>query len=262
MKKFNCPRCNAEFLIGTKFCQSCGCNLELEFIENPICPKCHKTFAAGSKFCDLDGAKLTSPDKLTPKCIKCGTAYSIDTKFCPIDGGEVIPEALRYQTMENNFIHQSNFTGIYPKASLGSRFLASFLDSLITACFAIPALILTYLQLTANLISSFDEFLFQVALAGLLYFIPLIYSFIKDGIGNGQSWGKRAIGIMVVHLPDNKPCSLGQSFLRNLIMTLLSIVPFIGWLVEPIIVLASEDGRRLGDKAANTQVIESKYYKN
>ena len=49
MKRYNCPRCNTEFTTGTKFCQACGCNLELEFIENPVCPKCHKTFPAGSK---------------------------------------------------------------------------------------------------------------------------------------------------------------------------------------------------------------------
>ncbi|MDD4118812.1 MAG: RDD family protein [Kiritimatiellae bacterium] len=99
-------------------------------------------------------------------------------------------------------------------------------------------------------------------MAGFLYLIPLSYNFIKDGLGNGQSWGKKAVGLMVIHLSDKTPCSFGQSFLRNLILVLLGIIPIVGWLIEPIIVLASEDGRRLGDKAANTQVIESKYFNN
>ena len=141
MKKYNCPICNTEFIVGTKFCQSCGCNLELEFIENPVCPKCHKTFPAGSKFCDIDGSKLASPDKLIPKCVKCGTEYSIETKFCPKDGGAVIPEALRYGTSKQNISTQIYFNGKYLKASLGNRFLASLLDGLIMTGFAIPAII-------------------------------------------------------------------------------------------------------------------------
>jgi hypothetical protein len=95
MNKNNCPKCGAEFELGTKFCQKCGCNLANEFIENPICPKCNKKFPAGTKFCDADGAKLVSPDKLIPKCVKCGQVYTDGTKFCSHDGGQVIAEALR-----------------------------------------------------------------------------------------------------------------------------------------------------------------------
>jgi|TARA_B100001971_G_C18086690_1_gene481302 uncharacterized RDD family membrane protein YckC len=90
----------------------------------------------------------------------------------------------------------------------------------------------------------------------------LTYNFIKDGLGKGQSWGKKAVGLMVIHLSDKTPCSLSQSLLRNLIMILLGIIPFIGWLIEPIIVLSTKDGRRLGDRAANTQVVEIKKHYN
>lgn len=262
MKKYNCPRCNTEFIIGTKFCQCCGCNLEIEFIENPVCPKCYKTFPAGSKFCDVDGAQLVSPDKLIPKCIKCGTEYSIETKYCPKDGGAVIPEALRYGKTKQNISPQIYHTGKYVKASLGNRFLASLLDALIMTGFAVPSII--FYVIGMQKLSGYDreEAIPLFVLAVFLYFIPITYSLIKDGLSNGQSWGKKAVGLMVIHLPDNTPCSFGQSFLRNLIMTLICFVPFIGCLVEPVIVLASEDGRRLGDKAANTQVIEFKYFNN
>lgn len=262
MKKYNCPICNTEFIIGTKFCQSCGCNLELEFIENPVCPKCHKTFPTGSKFCDRDGSKLTSPDKLIPKCIKCGTEYSIETKFCPKDGGAVIPEALRYWASEQNVSSQIYFNGKYLKAPLGYRFLAYLLDYLIMICLAIPAIIFYVIGLSKLRGYDSDEAIAFFTLAVFLYFIPLTYFFIKDGIGKGQSWGKKAVGLMVIYLPNNTPCSYGQSFIRNFIRSLLHIIPFIGLLVEPIFVLASKDGRRLGDIAANTQVIESKYFNN
>ena len=92
---YKCPKCEAEFELGTKFCQSCGCNLELEFIETPTCPKCQKVFTTGVKFCDIDGSKLVSPDKLIPRCVKCEKEYPADTNFCLQCGGKVIPEALR-----------------------------------------------------------------------------------------------------------------------------------------------------------------------
>ena len=95
MEKYKCPKCDTEFSLGTKFCEKCGCNLEMEFIETPTCPKCKKTFPAGTVFCSDDGTKLVSPEKMIPKCVKCGKAYTDGTKFCINDGGKVIPEALR-----------------------------------------------------------------------------------------------------------------------------------------------------------------------
>lgn len=86
---FNCPKCGSEFNKGTKFCQTCGCNLELEFIENPICPKCKTTYPTNTKFCVNDGSKLVRPEDLIPKCVNCNRAYSDNIKFCPHDGGEV-----------------------------------------------------------------------------------------------------------------------------------------------------------------------------
>ena len=100
MDKFKCPKCEAEFILGMVFCQNCGCNLKVEFIEAPICPRCNKRFPTYTKFCDIDGTKLISSDKLIPKCIKCGREYSIDTKFCPNDGGQVISEVLK---IRNNY---------------------------------------------------------------------------------------------------------------------------------------------------------------
>ena len=105
MSTYQCPKCGTEFLLGTKFCQNCGCNLEFEFIETPTCPKCRKTFPTGTKFCPEDGLKLVSPEKLIPRCIKCGKEYTDGTKFCPEDGGQILPGVhanSKFNT--NNFI--------------------------------------------------------------------------------------------------------------------------------------------------------------
>lgn len=254
MSVYQCPKCGMEFTSRTKFCQKCGCNLEIEFIENPICPLCLKNFPTGTKFCDVDGSKLTSSEKLIPKCVRCGKVYPAGTKFCSDDGGAVIPEALRYGNVA--------FGVTYPKASLGSRFIAALLDRLIMVGLSIPAVIFYVIGVSKlhSYYGSSDDAVPFLIVAVFLYFIPVVYSLIKDGLGEGQSWGKKAVGLMVVSLSHNTPCTMGQSCLRCLIGGLLALIPFVGWLIEPIMVLATEDGRRLADKVASTQVIEKNVF--
>ena len=64
---------------------------------------------------------------------------------------------------------------------------------------------------------------------------------------------------MVVNLNTNLPCTRGKSALR----ALLWIIPYIGGLIsliDCIMVLVSDDGRRIGDYLANTQVIAVSSY--
>ena len=104
-----CPHCG-KFVSDTKFCQSCGYNLEVEeCIETPTCPECRKTFSAGTKFCDVDGAKLVSPESLIPRCVKCGKIYTDGTKFCPDDGGQILAGAY---IKSNSSSNPSNFTSV------------------------------------------------------------------------------------------------------------------------------------------------------
>jgi len=261
---YNCPKCSSEFSSGTKFCQTCGCNLELDFLENPICPKCKASYPTNTKFCVTDGSKLVRPEDLIPKCIICNTTYSDDIKFCPRDGGEVKivltrqyqqPINQNYSPYKNEYSNQK-----YPKASLGNRFLASLLDGLISLGFSIPAIIFFLAGMDKVKSYNNDSAPGLFFIAFLFCLIPLVYNFIKDGLGEGQSWGKRGLDLMVVNLDNNTPCDKGKSFFRNFVSALVSIIPFVGWLIEPIMVLATEDGRKLGDKAANTQVIEKKFY--
>jgi hypothetical protein len=41
---------------------------------------------------------------------------------------------------------------------------------------------------------------------------------------------------------------------------LVGIVPLVGWLIEPAVATVRDDGRRLGDQAADTQVIPATTY--
>jgi uncharacterized RDD family membrane protein YckC len=143
----------------------------------------------------------------------------------------------------------------YPKGPLGARFLASVIDAVIGCAAFIPAILVALLGFTSG--GGYDEKMLMGAIilgvAGLVW--SIYYGFAKDGWAGGASIGKAKMGLMVVRLADNRPCTPGQSALRVLTMVVLNVVPLVGWLIEPVVVLAAEDGRRLGDKAAGTQVI-------
>ena len=289
---YNCPKCGNGFEKGTKFCKKCGYDLAVNFIEEPVCPICNKSYPPNTKHCIVDGNALVRKEELMPKCEICNKSYAADVKFCPIDGGQVkasgkirinlikksnpdevdnnIPIEYEQSTQEQfdyNYSYTSQpenynyeFSG-YPKASLGSRFGASMIDGLITVGLCIPAFFFLFAGIAKS--SSYysrgaGKFYF---FAVIFYLIPLTYNFIKDGLGQGQSIGKKSLGLMVVNLDDNTPCTKGKSFFRNFISSLVSAIPYVGWMIEPIMALATADGRKLGDKAANTQVIEKSEFR-
>jgi len=128
MTIYQCSKCNTEFSEGVKFCQNCGNNIEIEFIETPTCPKCGKIFTLGTKFCDVDGSKLVSPEKLMPRCVKCGKEYFDGTKFCPEDGGKVMSEALKSNNDFVDFIKPFLETNILGKSIFIMGVLATLID--------------------------------------------------------------------------------------------------------------------------------------
>ena len=147
---------------------------------------------------------------------------------------------------------------LYPKAPFGARFLALLVDHLISS---IPAALLWVFVVAAFAAGStgLGAVLAVAAVAGTIW--ALYYTFTKDGRPGGQSVGKKMMGLMVVHLESNQPCNQGQSALRYLVMFLLGLVPYVGWLIEPIVTLSAAGGRRLGDTAAGTQVILATDYR-
>lgn len=147
-------------------------------------------------------------------------------------------------------------TGRYPKAPVGPRFLAYLIDLAVSAVPVIAAA--GYAFTTMGRGEGIDTAAVTFVVTSVLW--ALYYAFAKDGFEGGQSFGKRAVDLMVVNVATNRPCSLGESFVRGIIQTLLSTIPIIGWFVEPIAVLVNDDGRRLGDRAAGTQVIETRLY--
>ncbi len=99
--------------------------------------------------------------------------------------------------------------------------------------------------------------------------LALIYVSVADGIQNGQSVGKKLMGLAVIELEKGKNCTMRHSLVRNLpfsIPLLFGIIPIWGILfflllgfplitLELYLLFKLDSGRRLGDVIANTSVM-------
>src|SRR5206468_10414409 len=94
----------------------------------------------------------------------------------------------------------------------------------------------------------------------------LAYILIADGFAGGRSIGKRLIGLQTVLPGTREPAGFRESIIRNIPFAaaqLLFAVPYVGWLAsaaiimfEAILIIGNEQGRRLGDELAGTQVLD------
>ncbi len=125
----------------------------------------------------------------------------------------------------------------YEYATRWQRFLGQFLDGLIyTAIVFIPAMIL-------------GAFLRENLVVVIAMLPALWYLLFQDGMPGGQSLGKKGVDTRVIDARTGRPCSYGQSFLRNLSLIVLS---WIDW-----IFIFGEKHQRLGDKLAGTVVVKA-----
>jgi RDD family len=133
-------------------------------------------------------------------------------------------------------------SGVYPKAHVLNRFIAKAIDGMLVAAAS------------------------QV-IAPVGWLSGLAYALIADGFPGGQSVGKRLIGLQTV-MPRTKEFSgFRESIVRNLPLALAYLlfpVPYIGWLLagavvafEALLLIGNEQGIRLGDEIAGTQVLDT-----
>lgn len=151
----------------------------------------------------------------------------------------------------------SRYSEGYPKAPLGRRFLAYLIDGFIGSLpmSTIGIMIAIAFAVTADSYGDPPTMVLLLALGGgLLGFgWALLYTLLRDGFGEGQSWGKKMLKLMVVRLEDGQPATKGNSAVRNLV----------GWVlgfIDIIVALFQQQGQRVDDMLAKTQVIEVQAY--
>lgn len=144
-----------------------------------------------------------------------------------------------------------------PLAGIGPRFLALFIDMAIQgiASFLLMFASFMLLGIFAGIEGQADEFLFKmifiIALITMLA-IYLGYPFFFELLWNGQTPGKRWIGIRVVN-KDGLPLGIKEVALRNL-FRMVDYFPSYGF-VGLVSFLGTKHQQRIGDVVAATVVV-------
>ena len=132
--------------------------------------------------------------------------------------------------------------GVYPRAHVLNRVIARLVDGLLVAAVAKLSPPIGWL-------------------GGLTFLL------IADGFSGGRSVGKRLIGLQTVSLRTKGASGFRESIVRNLPLAfayVLYAIPYVGWLLaggviilEALLILGNDQGLRLGDEIAHTQVLDA-----
>jgi uncharacterized RDD family membrane protein YckC len=146
--------------------------------------------------------------------------------------------------------------GLATLASLSDRFLASLIDGLISN---IPATLITMILFGAN--NPLDIFRgrnFPITLVWLFLF-ELIFILVNWKLlyNNGQTIGKKYMGIKIVSLDNSLPPFTKSYGARYLAPALIGLIPIIGsiFAFADILFIFTDKRRCLHDRIAGTKVI-------
>lgn len=147
-----------------------------------------------------------------------------------------------------------NVTIEYELASLRERALSFFIDFIIVIFLYLAIIFLASSILPNSLFDNSMLSAFWFALLPIAFFV--FYQFLSEVLGNGRSWGKRALGIKVVRIDGEEP-SLSDYFLRAIFHLIDSILS--SGVLAGLLISSSPKHQRLGDMTANTTVIRIKH---
>lgn len=141
----------------------------------------------------------------------------------------------------------------YEVAGVGYRLLATILDGIFIAVYI--GIILLCLGISGTNSSNFieDNRYLIMGLMILLSIPVILYHFLSETFLNGQSLGKKVVGIKVVKLDGTQP-GISSYMLRSLLRII--DINLLNGLVAIICIPVSEKSQRLGDMAAGTTVIK------
>lgn len=135
-----------------------------------------------------------------------------------------------------------NVTIEYELADVRHRIMAFIID------FVIIILSMSFLSLFSGVFPLSGYYFFWFVTLPVFLF----YSLASEILANGQSWGKKALGICVVKINGTK-CSAGDYLIRWA-FRMVDIYFSVGS-VASLLISSTERAQRLGDIAANTTVV-------
>jgi uncharacterized RDD family membrane protein YckC len=121
----------------------------------------------------------------------------------------------------------------YAKADIGRRFCAVMVDSLFVGT---------------------GWFLYRQSDSVLYLLAALLYVLLRDAM-YGRSVGKFLFGLVVIDLETGRPCGRAGSAKRNVVF-LLPGANLSAAFLEAVTIVRDPQGQRLGDRVAQTQVVE------
>ena len=143
-----------------------------------------------------------------------------------------------------------NVTIEYELASLRDRFFAFFID-LVIYYLVYYLLWMILLRFFSSAMTDWGfHFIATLNLAGLIF-----YHLFSEMFANGQSFGKKVLGLKVVRLDGREP-GLGDYLLRAIFL-LIDFILSLG-VLGALLIGSTFKNQRLGDLAANTAVIRQK----
>lgn len=143
-------------------------------------------------------------------------------------------------------------------AGLGTRFVAALIDALVQyvsvfllALVGVPTVLATVAEEVAPT-AGYAVIAILLVGVGLLFFL---YKLLFEALWNGQTLGKRAVGIRVVQA-NGLPVTFLQVVLRNL-LRIIDYMPAY-YVIGSVAVLSTQKKQRLGDLAAGTVVVRDR----
>ncbi len=141
----------------------------------------------------------------------------------------------------------------YELAPLRERVFAFFIDLVILGAF--------YFFLFLTLLNTLLRSLESSPLVGRAVYLMLVcgfmaYHLLSEVLADGQSWGKKAMGLKVVRLDGQEP-GLTDYLLRAVFHVVDSL--FSIGILGALLISSSDKNQRLGDMTANTTVIRIRH---
>lgn len=144
----------------------------------------------------------------------------------------------------------------YQVAGIGSRFLATLLDTLLIGLLQVVVILVFILVLSGFDLWGETVAAWVYAMLGIVGFIFFWgYYIFFEMLWNGQSPGKRWVGLRVIRT-DGTPITLSESFIRNL-TRFVDFLPA-GYGIGILSMFLDKQSRRLGDLAAGTLVVHDR----